>query len=168
MSAIPMRNIKQLTMKGMAGMNEKNSRARVTAAVLEATTWNWGIGMWAIIYPVCCLPLIVTLYIAQRRAARAGVLDEREGYEDQGEDCNHEDDTDNVQLPEELLGEADGSVVRVRPPHGSRPTFSHLSSSDSAASPSSSFGKGKLDTLSCLSSFSRTVAFGQVSVSRAP
>jgi SIT family siderophore-iron:H+ symporter-like MFS transporter len=31
--------------------------------------------MWAIIYPVCCLPLIVTLYLAQRRAARAGVLD---------------------------------------------------------------------------------------------
>jgi SIT family siderophore-iron:H+ symporter-like MFS transporter len=30
--------------------------------------------MWAIIYPVCCLPLIVTLYLAQRRAARAGVL----------------------------------------------------------------------------------------------
>jgi SIT family siderophore-iron:H+ symporter-like MFS transporter len=30
--------------------------------------------MWAIIYPVCCLPLIITLYLAQRRAARAGVL----------------------------------------------------------------------------------------------
>lgn len=31
--------------------------------------------MWAIIYPVCCLPLIVTLYLAQRRAARSGILD---------------------------------------------------------------------------------------------
>ncbi|KAJ9115781.1 ferrioxamine B transporter [Naganishia onofrii] len=46
----------------------------ITAAVLASTTWNWGIGMWAIIYPVCCLPLIITLFLAQRRARRAGVL----------------------------------------------------------------------------------------------
>lgn len=47
----------------------------ITQAVLEATTWKWGIGMWCIIYPVCALPLIITLAIVGRRARKAGVLD---------------------------------------------------------------------------------------------
>ncbi|KAM0792668.1 hypothetical protein ACM66B_002448 [Microbotryomycetes sp. NB124-2] len=47
----------------------------VTAAVLGATTWKWGIGMWALIYPICSLPLLSALWIAQRRAKRHGRLD---------------------------------------------------------------------------------------------
>ncbi|KAL6247397.1 ferrioxamine B transporter [Rhinocladiella similis] len=47
----------------------------ITQAVLEATTWKWGIGMWCIIYPVCALPLIITLAIVGRRARRSGALD---------------------------------------------------------------------------------------------
>jgi SIT family siderophore-iron:H+ symporter-like MFS transporter len=47
----------------------------VTAAVLGATTWKWGIGMWAIIYPICALPLMITLWFVGRRARKAGVLE---------------------------------------------------------------------------------------------
>lgn len=46
----------------------------VTSAVLGATTWKWGIGMWALIYPVCALPLIVSLHLVSRRARKAGTL----------------------------------------------------------------------------------------------
>ncbi|KAF8921902.1 major facilitator superfamily domain-containing protein [Mucidula mucida] len=46
----------------------------VTEAVLGVTTWQWGIGMWAIIYLVCSLPLMATLYFAGRRAKRNGNL----------------------------------------------------------------------------------------------
>ncbi|KAK3901995.1 hypothetical protein C8A05DRAFT_44491 [Staphylotrichum tortipilum] len=42
----------------------------VSQAVLAATTWRWGIGMWAIIYPVCALPLIVSLTVVGRRARK--------------------------------------------------------------------------------------------------
>ncbi|RDL40882.1 putative SIT1-Transporter of the bacterial siderophore ferrioxamine B [Venustampulla echinocandica] len=47
----------------------------ITEQVLKTTTWRWGIGMWCIIYPVCTLPLIITLYVIGRRARRNGVLD---------------------------------------------------------------------------------------------
>lgn len=47
----------------------------VTSAVLGTTTWQWGIGMWALIYPVCALPLLITLYLVARRARKAGSLD---------------------------------------------------------------------------------------------
>ncbi|CVK87353.1 probable SIT1-Transporter of the bacterial siderophore ferrioxamine B [Fusarium proliferatum] len=46
----------------------------VTEAVLGATTWRWGIGMWCIIYPVCALPLIISLLIVGHRAKKAGHL----------------------------------------------------------------------------------------------
>jgi SIT family siderophore-iron:H+ symporter-like MFS transporter len=46
----------------------------VAQAVLNATTWQWGIGMWSIIYPVCSLPLLHALWLAQRRAKRSGRL----------------------------------------------------------------------------------------------
>ncbi|PGH16710.1 hypothetical protein AJ79_01583 [Helicocarpus griseus UAMH5409] len=46
----------------------------VTSAVLGRTTWHWGIGMWAIIYPVCCLPLIASLLIVHRKASKDGAL----------------------------------------------------------------------------------------------
>ncbi|KAL2072411.1 hypothetical protein VTL71DRAFT_11754 [Oculimacula yallundae] len=47
----------------------------VTQAVLKATTWRWGIGMWCIIYPVCALPLMLALFLAGRRARKNGVLE---------------------------------------------------------------------------------------------
>ncbi|KAF6822537.1 siderophore iron transporter 1 [Colletotrichum plurivorum] len=43
--------------------------------VLKQSTWQWGIGMWAIIYPVCALPLIISLAIVGRRARKQGLLD---------------------------------------------------------------------------------------------
>ncbi|KAF5581031.1 siderophore iron transporter 1 [Fusarium pseudocircinatum] len=46
----------------------------VTEAVLGATTWRWGIGMWCIIYPVCSLPLIISLLVVGHRAKKAGHL----------------------------------------------------------------------------------------------
>ncbi|KAH8892395.1 MFS transporter [Thozetella sp. PMI_491] len=47
----------------------------ISDAVLTTTTWKWGIGMWAIIYPVCALPLIISLWVVGRRARKQGVLD---------------------------------------------------------------------------------------------
>ncbi|KAJ5988473.1 Major facilitator superfamily domain general substrate transporter [Penicillium waksmanii] len=47
----------------------------LTDAVLKVTTWKWGIGMFAIIYPVCSLPLIAVLFIVRRRAKRTGKLE---------------------------------------------------------------------------------------------
>lgn len=41
----------------------------VTSAVLAVTSWRWGIGMWCIIYPICSLPLLTTLYSLDRRFA---------------------------------------------------------------------------------------------------
>ncbi|KAF5024860.1 hypothetical protein F66182_3099 [Fusarium sp. NRRL 66182] len=38
----------------------------ITSAVLSATTWRWGIGMWAIIYPVASFPLLSCLYVLER------------------------------------------------------------------------------------------------------
>ncbi|KAK0648047.1 major facilitator superfamily domain-containing protein [Cercophora newfieldiana] len=46
----------------------------VSAAVLSVTDWHWGVGMWCIIYPVCALPLIVTLILVNRRARKLGLL----------------------------------------------------------------------------------------------
>lgn len=46
----------------------------IAQAVLSDTTWRWGIGMWAIIYPICSIPLIIALNIAGRRAKKAGAL----------------------------------------------------------------------------------------------
>ncbi|KAF3484204.1 MFS siderochrome iron transporter MirB [Arthroderma uncinatum] len=47
----------------------------ITNAVINHSTWQWGVGMWAIIYPVTCIPAIVLLYVVQRRAQKAGALD---------------------------------------------------------------------------------------------
>ncbi|CAK7264373.1 ferrioxamine B transporter [Sporothrix epigloea] len=46
----------------------------ITASVLAVTSWRWGIGMWCIIYPVCCLPLLITLFVVGRRARRLGLV----------------------------------------------------------------------------------------------
>lgn len=47
----------------------------ITQAVLTNSTWQWGIGMWAIIYPVCSLPLMISLYVVGHKARRNGALD---------------------------------------------------------------------------------------------
>lgn len=46
----------------------------VADAMLENSTWRWGYGMWTIILPFCAAPLILTLYILQRRAAKNGYV----------------------------------------------------------------------------------------------
>ena len=57
----------------------------VTQGVLGVTTWRWGIGMWAIIYPVMALPLIVALGLASRRAKRSGdLVDYKTPYQQHG------------------------------------------------------------------------------------
>lgn len=43
--------------------------------LLGVSTWHWGIGMWCIIYPVCAMPLIVSLMVVSRRARKQGLLD---------------------------------------------------------------------------------------------
>ncbi|KAL3254262.1 hypothetical protein ABHI18_009045 [Aspergillus niger] len=47
----------------------------ITGAVLGVTTWRWGIGMFAIIYPICTLPLLMVLYIVYHRAKKDGTVD---------------------------------------------------------------------------------------------
>lgn len=42
---------------------------------MKVTTWQWGIGMFAIIYPVCAIPLITVLFIVQRRSKKSGALE---------------------------------------------------------------------------------------------
>ncbi|KJZ72753.1 hypothetical protein HIM_07828 [Hirsutella minnesotensis 3608] len=57
----------------------------IAAAVLNATTWRWGIAMWCIIYPVCALPLIFNLWRVSRRAKKQGLLpDYRSSFEQLG------------------------------------------------------------------------------------
>lgn len=46
----------------------------ISNAVLSHSTWRWGIGMWAILYAVCTLPLFVALYWVSRKAKQAGRL----------------------------------------------------------------------------------------------
>jgi SIT family siderophore-iron:H+ symporter-like MFS transporter len=47
----------------------------VSEAVLSVTDWKWGVGMWCIIYPVCALPLIISLLIVSCRARKQGVME---------------------------------------------------------------------------------------------
>lgn len=57
----------------------------VAQAVLDSTTWHWGIGMWAIIYTACALPLIISLTVVARRAKKMGRLDDyRSSFETLG------------------------------------------------------------------------------------
>ncbi|KAI4918870.1 hypothetical protein J4E85_009658 [Alternaria conjuncta] len=46
--------------------------AEVGEAILNNTTWRWGYGIWAIILPVCFIPLAVSLFMNQRRAKSLG------------------------------------------------------------------------------------------------
>lgn len=47
----------------------------IAQSVLDTTTWRWGVGMWAIIYPVLSMPLVISLLVAARRARKRGDLD---------------------------------------------------------------------------------------------
>lgn len=47
----------------------------ITQAVINNSTWRWGVGMWAIIYTACAVPLVVTLMLVGRRARKQGALD---------------------------------------------------------------------------------------------
>ncbi|RKU39754.1 hypothetical protein DL546_000689 [Coniochaeta pulveracea] len=44
----------------------------VADSVLKHSTWRWGYGMWAIAMPFCAAPLIVSMFVLQRRAKRNG------------------------------------------------------------------------------------------------
>lgn len=46
----------------------------IADAVLSVTDWHWGIGMWCIIYPVCALPLITSLWAVTRRIKKQGSM----------------------------------------------------------------------------------------------
>ena len=47
----------------------------ITDAVLARTSWQWGIGMWALIMPICAIPLVGMLSLIGRRARKSGTLD---------------------------------------------------------------------------------------------
>lgn len=40
--------------------------------ILKDTTWRWGYGIWAIILPICFVPLAVGLRMNQKKAKRKG------------------------------------------------------------------------------------------------
>ncbi|KAI5459058.1 major facilitator superfamily domain-containing protein [Mariannaea sp. PMI_226] len=42
----------------------------ITSAVLNRTTWRWGLGMWSVIYPIASLPLLTCLYSIESRARK--------------------------------------------------------------------------------------------------
>ncbi|KAF3020082.1 hypothetical protein E8E14_002747 [Neopestalotiopsis sp. 37M] len=44
----------------------------VADEVLAKSTWRWGYGMWALILPFCSVPLVLTMYVLQRRARKNG------------------------------------------------------------------------------------------------
>jgi hypothetical protein len=40
--------------------------------ILETISWRWGYAIWAIILPVCFIPLFISLFMNQRHAKRLG------------------------------------------------------------------------------------------------
>ena len=42
--------------------------------ILRTLGWRWGYAVWAVVLPVCFVPLAVSLAISKRRAARRGLL----------------------------------------------------------------------------------------------
>lgn len=48
--------------------------APVAQSILKHTTWRWGYGIWAIALPVASLPLLVSLWLNQRKAKKMGLL----------------------------------------------------------------------------------------------
>lgn len=53
----------------------------ISAAVLRATTWRWGVAMWCIVLPVCAAPLLASLAVVSRRARRRGLNGHRSSLE---------------------------------------------------------------------------------------
>ncbi|KAF2628516.1 MFS general substrate transporter [Macroventuria anomochaeta] len=45
----------------------------VANSILTHTTWRWGYGIWAVILPICFIPLAVSLFMNQRRAKKLGL-----------------------------------------------------------------------------------------------
>lgn len=43
------------------------------AKILAETTWRWGYGIWAIVLPICFIPLAVSLTMNQQRAKKLGL-----------------------------------------------------------------------------------------------
>lgn len=46
----------------------------IASAILDNLSWRWGFGVWAIILPVSFLPLALSLWTNQRKAAKRGLL----------------------------------------------------------------------------------------------
>ncbi|OJJ50379.1 hypothetical protein ASPZODRAFT_1158477 [Penicilliopsis zonata CBS 506.65] len=46
----------------------------IVDSVVDGIGWRWGIGMFAILMPVCAATIITTLLVFQRRAKRAGLV----------------------------------------------------------------------------------------------
>lgn len=46
----------------------------IASSILKSLSWRWGYGIWAIILPIAFLPLGLSLYINQRKAALRGLL----------------------------------------------------------------------------------------------
>ncbi|KAL1631238.1 ferrioxamine B transporter [Neofusicoccum ribis] len=46
----------------------------IASSTLIHAGWRWGIGMWAIIYPISAIPLLAALFIAHRRAKKSADL----------------------------------------------------------------------------------------------
>lgn len=49
----------------------------ISDSVLDGPGWRWGFGIWAIVTPVVVVPLILVFLMNERRAAKAGLLDQR-------------------------------------------------------------------------------------------
>lgn len=58
----------------------------ISESVLAGPGWRWGFGIWAIVTPVVVVPLILLFLLNQKRAVRAGLLDQqvRIGFSPQG------------------------------------------------------------------------------------
>ena len=49
----------------------------IAQRVIDHTSWRWGYGIWAIILPVAFSPLMISLFLNQRKAAMLYVLPKR-------------------------------------------------------------------------------------------
>ena len=48
--------------------------SKAAEGFLLAANWRWGIGCFAIIVPVVCVPLFITLKLNLRRAEKNGII----------------------------------------------------------------------------------------------
>jgi MFS family permease len=46
---------------------------QVAQAVLDGPGWRWGYGIWAIVLPICFIPLAMVLFLNQRKAKKNGL-----------------------------------------------------------------------------------------------